>query len=87
MIMATPIKDPSRGVSLDVLYAQGKGNPSIQRTLEILEQVFPTRDQVQAWLNRPLPDLGNRTPTEVILLGYPNAVRDMLEAALIGTPG
>ena len=84
--MAVPIKDQSSGIPLDEIYARGRENPSIQRILEILEQVFPSRAQVQGWLNRPLPDLGNRTPVEVILLGYPNAVRDMLEAALIGTP-
>jgi len=59
---------------------------SIKRILEILEQVFPTRAAVLAWLNNPHADLGRRTPLEVILEGYPVAVEDMLEAALIGLP-
>jgi hypothetical protein len=59
---------------------------SIKRTLEILEQVFPSRAAVMAWLNNPHPDLGRRTPLAVILEGYPDAVTDMLEAALIGIP-
>ena len=59
---------------------------SIKRILEILEQVFPTRAAVLAWLNNPHVDLGRRTPLEVILEGYPVAVEDMLEAALIGLP-
>jgi uncharacterized protein (DUF2384 family) len=59
---------------------------SIKRILEILEQVFPTRAAALAWLNNPHVDLGRRTPLEVILEGYPVAVEDMLEAALIGLP-
>jgi antitoxin Xre/MbcA/ParS-like protein len=59
---------------------------SIKRILEILEQVFVDRPAVLAWLNSPHPDLGRRTALEVILQGYPDAVEDMLEAALTGTP-
>ncbi len=59
---------------------------SIKRSLEILEQVFVDRSAALAWLNSPHPDLGRRTPLEVILQGYPDAVEDMLEAALMGTP-
>jgi hypothetical protein len=59
---------------------------SVKRTLEILEQVFPSRAGVLAWLNNPHPDLGRRTPLEVILEGYPGAVKGMLEAALMGIP-
>jgi len=82
--MATPA--PLQDIPLDSLQSRGRGNEAIQRILEILGQVFPNREAVQAWLNHPLPDLGGRTPAEVILLGYPNAVRDMLEASLTGTP-
>jgi uncharacterized protein (DUF2384 family) len=59
---------------------------SIKRALEILEQVFVDRSSVLAWLNSPHPDLGKRSPLDVILQGYPDAVEDMLEAALTGTP-
>lgn len=82
--MAAPIH--TRDIPLDALYARAKVSPSIHRILEILGQVFPTPDGMRIWLHRPLPDLGGRTPVEVILLGHPDAVRDMLEAALIGTP-
>jgi hypothetical protein len=58
---------------------------SIKRTLEVLEQVFVNRSAVLAWLNSPHPDLGRRTPLQVILEGYPDAVEDMLEGALTGT--
>ena len=58
---------------------------SIKRTLEILEQVFVDRSAVLAWLNSPHPDLDRRTPLQVILEGYPDAVEDMLEGALTGT--
>src|SRR5882724_2731294 len=40
---------------------------SIKRSLEILEKVFEDRSVVLAWLNNPHPDLGRRTPMEVIL--------------------
>jgi len=59
---------------------------SIERILEILEDVFADRAQVLAWLNHPHPDLGKRTPLDVICEGYPDAVEDMLEAALMGIP-
>ena len=59
---------------------------SVKRIVEILEQVFADRSAVLSWLNSPHPDLGRRTPLDVILQGYPDAVEDMLEAALTGTP-
>lgn len=59
---------------------------SIKRILEILDQVFVNRSTALAWLNSPHPDLGQRVPLDVILEGYPDAVEDMLEAALTGTP-
>jgi uncharacterized protein (DUF2384 family) len=59
---------------------------SIKRILEILEQVFVNRSSALAWLNSPHPDLGQRAPLDVILEGYSDAVEDMLEAALTGTP-
>jgi len=62
------------------------GLRSIKRILEILEQVFANHSTSLAWLNSPHPDLGQRTPLDVILEGYPDAVEDMLEAALTGTP-
>jgi len=59
---------------------------SVKRVLEILEQVFEDRSSVLSWLNSPHPDLGRRSPLDVIVQGYPDAVEDMLEAALTGTP-
>ena len=59
---------------------------SVKRSLEILEQVLGNRAAVLAWLNSPHPDLGGRTPLDAMLQGYPDAVEDMLESALTGTP-
>jgi hypothetical protein len=59
---------------------------SIKRILEILDQVFANRSTALAWLNSPHPDLGQRVPLDVILEGHPDAIEDMLEAALTGTP-
>jgi len=59
---------------------------SIKRSLEILERVFEDRSVVLAWLNDPHPELGRRTPMEVILEGHFQVVEDMLENALMGIP-
>lgn len=59
---------------------------SIKRILEILEEVFPDRAAILAWLNNSHTDLGGRAPLDVMLQGYPDAVEDMLEAALMGIP-
>jgi hypothetical protein len=59
---------------------------SIKRILEILDQVFANRSTALAWLNSPHPDLGQRVPLDVILEGHPDAIEDMLEADLMGTP-
>jgi hypothetical protein len=59
---------------------------SVKTSLVILEDVFSTRSAVLAWLNHPHPDLGERTPLDVILQGHPDAVKHMLQAAVIGTP-
>jgi hypothetical protein len=59
---------------------------SLKTSLVILEDVLANRSAVLAWLNSPHPDLGQRTPMDVILQGHPNAVKNMLQAAVIGTP-
>lgn len=59
---------------------------SIKRTLVILEEVLRDRSRVLAWLNHPHPDLGRRTPMELILKGRAQVVEDMLEAAVEGIP-
>ena|SRR5258708_26526248 len=56
------------------------------RVLQILSTIFPTRDALLDWLNRPHADLGGRTPLQMAEMGYPGAVEGMLEAALLGLP-
>lgn len=58
----------------------------IKRSIEILEEVFGERSSALAWWNNPLPDLGGRAPLEVLLEGHGDAVHDLLEGALVGTP-
>jgi Protein of unknown function (DUF2384) len=60
--------------------------PSGSTILKILTTVFPTQDAMIAWLKRPHPDLGGRTPLQVVKMGYAGAVEGMLEAALLGLP-
>lgn len=64
----------------------GPTRDSTRRILEILGQVYGDPQAVRTWLRSPHPDLGHRTPREVILQGYPDAVEDMLEASLVGLP-
>jgi hypothetical protein len=59
---------------------------SIKRSLEILDQVIGNDDTVRAWLRSPHPDLGKRTPLEVILASLPGALETLLENALAGIP-
>jgi hypothetical protein len=63
-----------------------EATPSGPRILEILGSVFPRQDAMLEWLNRPHPDLGGRTPMQVVEMGYAGAVEDMLEATLLGLP-
>lgn len=59
---------------------------SIKRSLEILEGILGDHASVLAWWNSPHPDLGRRTPMEVLLEGRVQVIEDMLEAALEGIP-
>lgn len=58
----------------------------IARSLAILSRFLRSRDRVLAWLNSPHPDLGGRTPLNLILNRKATAVAEMLEAALAGQP-
>jgi hypothetical protein len=57
-----------------------------ERILKILISIFPTESALLGWVNHPHPDLGGKTPLQVVELGYPGAVEGMLEGALIGLP-
>jgi len=59
---------------------------SVKTSLVVLEDVLGNRSAVLVWLNHPHPDLGQRTPLDVILQGHPNAVKNMLQAAVMGIP-
>jgi Glycine zipper/Protein of unknown function (DUF2384) len=59
---------------------------SIKRSLEILEEVLGDKASVLAWWNSPHPDLGRKTPMQVLLEGRAQAIEDMLEASLEGIP-
>jgi len=58
----------------------------IKRSLEILIEVFRNKSDVLTWLNNPHPDLGLRSPIQVISEGQADAVRTMLENAIAGIP-
>lgn len=67
--------------------------PSVQpglalfkRILVILTDMLGPKKIVRAWLNKPHPDLGHRSPISVMLDGHTDAVLTILENALAGVP-
>lgn len=58
----------------------------IARTIGTLMFLLRSRDQVLAWMNSPHPDLGGRTPLNLVLAGKATTVAELLEAALAGQP-
>lgn len=63
---------------------QGLG--PIQRSLALVSQGTRNRLEARIWLNSPHPDLGEKTPLEVILSGRADAVVTLLENAMAGLP-
>jgi Protein of unknown function (DUF2384) len=59
----------------------------VKRILEILDEILQDRSKSLIWLNSPQPDLGRRTPLEVMLEGRAAVIEDLLEGALAGIPG
>lgn len=59
---------------------------AIKRSLDLLAGVFGQRALILAWLKTSPPDLGDRTPLDVILSGHPEAVAGMLANAAAGIP-
>ena len=58
----------------------------VKRSLEILHELLGDPAAERAWLNSPHPDLGMRTPLQVILEGNGRALWTILENALEGIP-
>jgi DNA-binding response OmpR family regulator len=64
---------------------QGTLKP-VKRSLEILHELIRDPMAERAWLNSSHPDLGMRTPLQVILEGNAEALSTILENALEGIP-
>jgi uncharacterized protein (DUF2384 family) len=58
----------------------------IKRALTLVSQLTASPRDARAWLNTPHPDLGERTPIEVILSGRADAIVTLLENAIEGLP-
>jgi hypothetical protein len=63
-----------------------KGLGPIKRSLALLSGATRNRRDARAWLNSPHPDLGEKTPLEVMLNGHADAVVTLLENAIAGLP-
>lgn len=63
-----------------------KGLGPIKRSLALISQVTRNRREARAWLNSPHPDLGEKTPLDVMLGGHADAVVTLLENAIEGLP-
>jgi len=62
------------------------GLTPIKASLDILVQTIGDRPTILAWLHSPHPDLGMRTPMQVILDGHADAVEGRLRNAVWGIP-
>lgn len=58
----------------------------IKRSLELISGVTRERADARAWLNNAHPDLGGRTPMDIILDGRAGAIVTMLHNAFAGIP-
>lgn len=58
----------------------------IKRGIELVSRITRNAPEARMWLNNPHPDLGGRTPLEVILAGKADALVTILENALAGMP-
>ena len=63
-----------------------KGLGPIKRSLALISRGTRNRREARAWLNSPHPDLGEKTPLEVMLSGHADAVVTLLENAIAGLP-
>ena len=63
-----------------------RGLGPIKRSLTLISQVTRNRREARAWLNSPHPDLGEKTPLDVMLGGHADAVVTLLENAIAGLP-
>lgn len=63
-----------------------KGLGPIKRSLALISRRTRNRREARAWLNSPHPDLGEKTPLEVMLSGRADAIVTLLENAIAGLP-
>jgi hypothetical protein len=57
-----------------------------KQSLALVSRMTRSRREARAWLNTPHPDLGEKTPLEVMLSGHADAVVALLENAIAGLP-
>jgi hypothetical protein len=63
-----------------------KGLGPIKRALTLVSELTASPRDTRAWLNSPHPDLGEKTPLELILGGRADAIVTLLENAIEGLP-
>lgn len=92
--MAVPLKQLAHAVGANYTTVhktpaaeslQGTLKP-VKRSLEILHELIRDPVAERVWLNSSHPDLGMRTPLQVILEGNADALSTILENALEGIP-
>lgn len=85
LAQALDAKYPSVHKTPDAATIQRRLAP-FKRILELISRVTRNRREARAWLNNPHPDLGDRTPIDVMLTGHAGAVVTLLENAIAGLP-
>ena len=83
---------PTLGVNYPALHktpdtaAVQPGLRPIKQSIDLVSRITLSQSDARAWLNSPHPDLGGKTPIEVILAGQAGAIVTMLGNAMAGIP-
>ena len=70
---------------------QSGGTPAAPLSRDVIRtlavQVFGTETGADFWMTRPNPELGGRTPDDLIAAGHAEVVKNFLEGILEGVYG
>lgn len=89
-----PLKPLSEGLGLNYKAVHRNSSASgfqpalqpVKRALEILQELFGSKETIRIWLNTPHPELGGDTSLNTILSARTMAVTRLLENARQGVP-
>jgi uncharacterized protein (DUF2384 family) len=83
--LSTPADEQKRLATEETAARGGRSVARIHSALRVLSGNSP--DIAERWLARPNPELGGKTPRELIEAGRAEAVAELLEGMTLGEPG